>query len=133
MQCLFLAVDFLSLTKNSWQIHPPPGFRAQRIIWWCVVFGGICASVFHSYIMAHRYFLYNVQTTVSIQSNSSITFPAVTVCNKSPMQFDYTMICTNEYMAMEKLVRFNIFYHLDFQNIIIPVIKAENKSYLVIK
>jgi hypothetical protein len=133
-------------------------FKIQRLFWLVVVIVGTFFTVAHGYLMVSRYLSYDVlmeklatitllqklgwvyscgqrlwvQTTVSTEPSNEIDFPAVTVCNMNKMLYYNEHLCADKYMAMEKLVRFKIFYqNADFRHMIADILRQQNSSYLV--
>jgi hypothetical protein len=53
-------------------------------------------------------------------------FPAVTVCNQMVAPFDYTLICQQEIMAIEKFVWFyNFLNNTPIQNVLLGVLNRQ--------
>jgi hypothetical protein len=76
------------------------------------------------YITVNQFFKYEVQTVLSTESQNEIDFPAITVCNQNRMTLDYSNICRQAPMAMEKLVHFNIFYRNEqFRQMILKIVR----------
>jgi hypothetical protein len=74
--------------------------------------------------MVNQFFKYEVQTVLSTESQSEIDFPGITVCNQNRMTLDYSRICREPSMAIEKLVHFNIFYKNEkFRQMILKILQ----------
>jgi hypothetical protein len=76
--------------------------------------------------MVNKYLSFEVQTQLSMTRNETFEFPAVTVCNQMMAPLDYTQICTNPFMSLEKLVWFRIFCNnTDFRNMLAGVLSTQ--------
>jgi len=66
-------------------IHHARG-TGKRCLWILITIGCLTGFSYNTYCIGNRFFSYQVSTSLSMDYQSSLIFPAVTICNNNPVR-----------------------------------------------